>query len=82
MTRGNPVSQGYSLRLRASNQKASSKLLGVKLGRVCIKHDVPVAVVADHMGVSRQTIYNWFRGTSSPGPALTTLIEQYIASLS
>lgn len=33
------------------------------------------------MGVSRQTVYNWFRGTSNPGPALVTLIEQYIATL-
>lgn len=75
------MSQGYSLRLRDLNRKAPSKMLGVRLGRVCIKHNVPATVVAERMGVSRQTVYNWFRGTSSPGPALTTLIEQYISSL-
>lgn len=75
------MSQGYSLRLRDLNRRAPSKLLGVRLGRACIKHDVPATVVADRMGVSRQTVYNWFRGTSNPGPGLTDAIEQYIASL-
>jgi transcriptional regulator with XRE-family HTH domain len=76
------VSQGYSLRLRDLNRRASGKLLGVQLGRVCIKHDVPASVVAGQMGVSRQTVYNWFRGTSNPSPNLTGRIERYIASLS
>jgi DNA-binding XRE family transcriptional regulator len=75
------MSQGYSLRLRTLNQKAPSRLLGVRLGRVCIKHDVPATVVAEVMGVSRQTVYNWFKGTSSPGPLLTSKVERYIANL-
>ena len=76
------MTQGYSLRLRDTNRRAPSKLLGVRLGRVCIKHDVPASVVADRMGVTRQTIYNWFRGDSNPSPNLTAIVEQYIASLS
>lgn len=76
------MSQGYSLKLRDLNLKASSKLLGVRLGRVCIKHDVPAAVVAERMGVSRQTVYNWFRGTSNPGANLAGRVEQFISSLS
>jgi transcriptional regulator with XRE-family HTH domain len=75
------VSQGYSLRLRDLNRKAPSKMLGVRLGRVCIKHDVPASVVAGRMGVSRQTVYNWFRGASSPSSNLAATIEQYISSL-
>lgn len=75
------MSHGYSLRLRDLNRRASSKMLGVRLGQACIKHGVPASVVAERMGVSRQTVYNWFRGSSNPGPTLTTLIEQYIASL-
>ena len=74
------MSQGYSLRFRDLNRRAPNRLLGVKLGRLCIKHDVPASAVADQMGVSRQTVYNWFRGTSSPGPALTAMIERYITS--
>lgn len=76
------MSQGYSLRLRDLNQRAPSKLLGVRLGRACIKHDVPATVVAAAMGVSRQTVYNWFRGASTPGTDLTERIERYISSLS
>ena len=80
-TRGKTVSQGYSLRLRDLNMKASSKLLGVRLGRVWIKHDIPAMVVAEQMGVSRQTVYNWFRGVSNPGPNLNARVEQFIAAL-
>lgn len=75
------MSQGYSLRLRDLNRRAPSKLLGVQLGRLCIKHDVPASVVAERMGVSRQTIYNWFRGASNPSPNLIVLVEQYMGAL-
>lgn len=73
------MSQGYSLRLRDLNRRAPSKLLGVRLGRVCVKHNVPVTVVAQRMGVTRQTVYNWFAGTTNPQPALISLVESYIA---
>lgn len=72
------MSQGYSLHLRDLNRRAPSKLLGVRLGRACIKHDIPVTVVAQRMGVSRQTVYNWFGGTTNPKLVLTGLIEAYL----
>jgi DNA-binding transcriptional regulator YiaG len=72
------MSQGYSLRLRDLNRRAPSKALGVRLGRMCIKHDVPVTVVAQRMGVTRQTVYNWFAGVTNPQPALVTLVESYL----
>jgi DNA-binding XRE family transcriptional regulator len=72
------MSQGYSLRLRDLNRRAPNKALGVRLGRVCIKHDVPVTVVAKMMGVTRQTVYNWFVGASNPQQSLVTLVESYI----
>jgi hypothetical protein len=75
------MSVGYSLKLRDTNMRASSKLLGVRLGRVCIKKDVPATVVAQRLGVSRQTVYNWFRGTSNPAVAIVGLVENYIATL-
>ena len=73
------MSKGYSLRLRDLNRRAPSKLLGVRLGRACIKHDVPVTVVAERMRVTRQTVYNWFAGTTAPQPALLHFIEAYLA---
>jgi len=73
------MSQGYSLRLRDLNRRAPSNLLGVRLGRLCVKHDVPVTAVAQRMGVTRQTVYNWFVGATNPQPALVSSVESYIA---
>lgn len=75
------MSSGYSLRVRNLNAKADKRKIGVRLGRACIAHDVPVMVVAKHMGVSRATIYNWFCGVSAPQATSVGLIESYIASL-
>ena len=75
------MSTGYSLRIRDLNAKADKRKVGVRLGRVCIKHDIPVTVVAKHMGVTRATVYNRFCGVSAPQDTTTGLIETYIASL-
>lgn len=75
------MSQGYSLRIRDLNAKADKRKLGVRLGRACIKHDVPVMVVAERMGVTRATVYNWFCGASAPQASAVTSIEAFIASL-
>lgn len=75
------MSYGYSLRLINRNNQANEKKLGVQLGRVCIKHNVPVAVVASRFGVTRQTVYNWFSGVSSPAVPLHGLVTHYISTL-
>lgn len=75
------MSFGYTLRIRDLNAKANQRKLGVRLGRLCIKHNVPVTVVAQRMGVTRATVYNWFCGTSVPQASAVSLIESYIASL-
>jgi DNA-binding transcriptional regulator YiaG len=75
------MSHGYTLRIRDLNAKADKRKLGVRLGRACIKHDVPVTVVAQRMGVTRATVYNWFCGVSAPQASAVSLIESYIASL-
>jgi len=75
------MSLGYSLRIRDLNAKADKRKLGVRLGRVCIKKDVPVSVIAARMGVTRATVYNWYCGASAPQPNITSLIETYLAEL-
>ena len=75
------MSHGYTLRIRDLNAKANQRKLGVRLGRLCIEHDVPVTVVAQRMGVTRATVYNWFCGVSAPQASAVSLIESYIASL-
>jgi predicted transcriptional regulator len=76
------MSYGYSTRLIESNKAANPKLLGVRLGRVCIKLRLPVAYVASTLGVSRQTIYNWFTGASKPQNSVVESVESLLASLS
>ena len=76
------MAQGYSLRLVEQNNKADERRLGVRLGRVCIAHNVPVTVVAQRFGVTRQTVYNWFRGSSAPSDAMTAIMHTFINSLS
>ena len=75
------MSYGYSRRLVDANKKASSSSVGVRLGRLCIRHDIPVATVAGVMGVSRVTVYNWFSGTTTPAPALEQRIREWVKNL-
>ena len=72
------MSYGYTARLIELNKRANISSLGVRLGRVCIKQDVPVSTVAEAMGVSRQTVYNWFTGSVLPGLAMEPLITARI----
>ncbi len=72
------MSYGYTTRIDSLNREADQSLLGVKLGRVCIKHDMPVAELSSQLGVSRQTVYNWFIGMHEPSNELTPFIEALI----
>ena len=72
---------GYSLSLAFANKKASAKSLGVALGRVCIQKSISVREVAEYFGISRQAVYDWFKGDSVPDSSWHTLIEKYIANL-
>jgi predicted DNA-binding protein YlxM (UPF0122 family) len=69
---------GYSQSLIDANKKADIKSPGVALGRVCIANDISVTEVADELGVSRMTIYNWFDGSTVPYARYYTDIEHYI----
>jgi transcriptional regulator with XRE-family HTH domain len=75
------MTYGYSLKLSELNRAADKKLLGVYLGTVCIRNDVPVAEVAKKLSVSRQTVYNWFAGISTPKAPVAKKIEKLIAKL-
>jgi hypothetical protein len=74
------MTYGYSSRLIALNKQASKTKLGVALGRKCIAHDVPVSRIADQLGVSRMTIYNWFIGSHEPQPAHASAITKLLSA--
>ena len=71
----------YSLNTVLANQQAEQTRLGVKLGKKCIKLGVSVANIAIYLGVSRQTVYNWFVGAYDPKPELTDSIKDLIKTL-
>lgn len=73
------MSYGYTSRIDKLNRTANRSSLGVKLGRWCIKSDVSVSEIAFQLGVSRQTVYNWFTGVHEPNQEFTELIEEIIA---
>ena len=59
-------SRGYSSRIVKTNKEADTTNPGVVLGRLCIAQEIPVASVAEFFGVSRMTIYKWFKGVEKP----------------
>ena len=75
------MSYGYSQRLIEAIHSADPKSLSVALGRLCLKLDIPVNDVAQTLGVSRATVYNWFWGTSKPDPKRSVRIVEYICKL-
>jgi transcriptional regulator with XRE-family HTH domain len=75
------MSSGYSLRVAEAIRKANGRSLGVQLGRACLAQDISVLEVAAALGVSRQTVYQWFTGVSAPRGAACELIELYLKSL-
>ena len=60
---------------------SSPKTIGNQLGRWAIHLDFPVTKIAEALGVTRQTVYNWFKGVSNPRPELQRDIEQFITKI-
>ena len=75
------MSYGYSARLIELNKQADPKLLGVRLGKACIKNNISVHEVANKFGVSRQTVYNWFMGRSSPQNVVAESVKDLLTQL-
>lgn len=73
--------RGYSIRVAEAIKEANGNLLGVQLGRVCLAQDIPVSTAAKVLGVSRQTVYQWFLGLSEPRGEALAAIRDYLANL-
>jgi transcriptional regulator with XRE-family HTH domain len=70
---------GYTYRIRTLNRSANKKNIGVRLGRHCIDQNISVSELMGLLGVSKQTIYNWFIGVHTPGPQQATKIKELFA---
>lgn len=73
--------RGYSIRIAEAIKDADGDLLGVQLGRACLARDVPVAHVAMKLGVTRQTVYNWFMGIGDPRGPIRDAINSFLKDL-
>jgi hypothetical protein len=56
------MSKGYSTLVVREIEDANPLLLGVQLGKICVKHSISVKDVAEFFAVSRVTVYGWFKG--------------------
>lgn len=74
------MARGYSINTITAIQQANKELLGVQLGRLCTDKDIPVSEIAAFTGVTRATVYSWFKGhhavASKHIPKVTELIEK------
>lgn len=52
----------YSERFLLDLNKADPTRIGVQLGKVCVKANLPTSYVAKAFEVSRMSIHSWFRG--------------------
>lgn len=57
------------------------RTLGTELGRWAVRRDVSMKKIADIVGASRQTVYNWFTGMTDVTPAYKERVEQVIVVL-
>ena len=73
---------GYSLETVEAIRKADGRLLGVKLGRVCLRRRMPVSEVAEFFNVSRVTVYNWFKGEAVVSDKHADQVQSLIKKLS
>jgi hypothetical protein len=56
------MARPYSKKFIDELLASQSDKLGVQLGRVCYQANLPATYVAKALGVSRVTVYSWFRG--------------------
>lgn len=75
------MSNGYSSRFARRVNSADTGKLGVQLGNLCIDRDIPAADVAEHFGVTRATVYNWFKGETNVPPSHQEAVAKVIKQL-
>ena len=65
-------SEQYLLSLNGLNEKR----LGVQLGKLCVKANLPPKLIANVLGVSRMSVYSWFRGKPIRERNITKVIDK------
>lgn len=76
------MSRGYTTKFVKAVNDADQTKVGVQLGQLCIKNDIPVSHVAEFLGVTRMTVYHWFKGETNVLKAHQEKIDKLVAKLS
>ena len=56
------MARPYSEEFKLGLKRADPTRIGVQLGKVCVKANLPTTYVAEAFNVSRMSIHSWFRG--------------------
>lgn len=56
------MARSYSEQFLIELNKNESLGLGVSLAKLCVAANLPASYVSKVLGVSRMTVYSWFRG--------------------
>jgi AcrR family transcriptional regulator len=72
---------GYSRRIVAEVEQADVKKIGVRLALECLLRDIPVKAVAEYLGVSRVTVYTWFRGKTNVPERLRARVQELMGNI-
>lgn len=59
------TARGYTDAFVAEVHAAPQDKVGVKLALICIERGIPVVDVAEFLGLTRATVYSWFRGRTN-----------------
>lgn len=73
--------RGYSIDLVELVKDMDPRRIGVQLALACIEHRIPVQVIAERLGVSRFTVYNWFQGIHEPRGRIHNAIMDILKEL-
>lgn len=72
--------QGYTVQFVEKVRSSDREKPGVMLGNKALDKNIPVAVVAEHVGVSRMAVYCWFTGQYNPQDHHVELLKEFIES--
>lgn len=60
---------------------ADENIIAVQLAKQCIKHKIPVSVIAEKLKVSRPTVYAWFTGKTTPIKSLEGKVSSLLKAI-
>jgi len=74
----------YSEKFLLGLHRSDSTRIGVQLAKACVKANLPAKYLADALGVTRITVYGWFRGKplrDKNQQYVETIVEQLEADI-